>query len=137
MLNLVQLYFFMLTCSVYNNIVGLIRKGYHGCKCCGTSLKARWSKHLGNLVYDCSRVFLLEDHAYKRVAFAFNGKPKRTQRIETMTLVDWIRAYDIEKEKEFLEMFDSNREPLFDDPMFLNTYDQKMPNWDENEIYIL
>ena len=33
-----------------------------------------------------------------------------------MTLVEWIRAYEREKEKEFAEMFDSNGEPIFDDP---------------------
>ena len=53
------------------------------------------------MVYDCSRVFPLEDHPYQRVASAFNGKPKRTQRPETMTPTYWIRAYDIEKEKKF------------------------------------
>ena len=31
-----------------------------------------------------------------------------------MTSIDWIRAYDIENEKEFSEMFDSNEEPLID-----------------------
>jgi hypothetical protein len=39
-------------------------------------------------------------HPYKRVASAFNGKPKRTQKPEIMTLIDWIREYDIEKGKE-------------------------------------
>jgi hypothetical protein len=51
-------------------------------------------------VYDCLRVFLPKDHPYKRVAYAFNGKPKRTQKPEIMTVTYWIRAYDIENEKE-------------------------------------
>ena len=101
MLNLVQLHFFMLTCSIYNNVTGLITKGYHGYKCCGPSIKTAWSKHLGKLVYDSSRVLLLECRPYRRVSPTFNGKPKRTQRPKTMTPKDWIRAYDIEKEKEY------------------------------------
>ena len=88
MRNLVQLHFLMLTWPIYNNIVGIITKRYHGCKCCGPSIKARWSKHLGKPVYDCSRVFLLEDHPYGRVASCFNGKLERKQRHETMTPVD-------------------------------------------------
>jgi hypothetical protein len=51
-------------------------------------------------VYDYSRVFLPEDHPYRRVGSAFNGKPKRTWRLEIMKPADWIRAYDTEKEKE-------------------------------------
>ena len=92
MLNLVQLHFLMLTWHVCNNIVGFITKGYHGCKCCGPPIKARWSKHLGKLVYDCSMVFLLEDHPYKKVTFSFNGNQERTQRLEIITPIDWIRA---------------------------------------------
>ena len=68
-----------------------------------TSIKARWSKYLGKPVYEYSRVFPPEDHPYRRVASAFNGKQERTQRPKTMTPSDWIRAYDIEKEKYFLE----------------------------------
>ena len=98
----------MLTCFVYNNIVGLVTKGYRGRKFCGPSIKNRWSKHLGKSVYDCSKVFLSEDHPYRRVVYAFNGKQEITQRLETMTPTYWIREYDIEKEKEFLELFDSN-----------------------------
>ena len=78
-------------------------------------------------MYDYSRVFLPKDHPYKRVASAFNCKPKRTQRTKTRTPVDWIREDDTEKEKEFLESFDSNGEPLFDDPKFFETYDEKIP----------
>jgi hypothetical protein len=51
-------------------------------------------------MYNCSRVFLLEYHPYRRVAYAFNGKLQRTRRHEIMTPAGWIRAYDIEKEKE-------------------------------------
>jgi hypothetical protein len=66
-------------------------------------------------VYDYSKVFLLEDHPYTRVTFAFNGKIERTQRPEIIKLKDWIREYDTEKEKEMVESFDSNGEPVFDD----------------------
>ena len=69
-------------------------------------------------MYDFSRVFLLENNPYRRVASAFNGKPGRTEILEIMTLTDWIRAYDREKEKESVEMFNSNGEPMFDDPEF-------------------
>ena len=122
-----QLYFLTLTCSIYNNISDLLTKGYHGCKCCGTSTKVRWSKHLQKLVYNFSRVFIQEDHPYRRVASTFNGKPKRTQRTKINSLVDWIRAYDTEKENEFSEFFDLKRKPLFDDPKFLDTYVERMP----------
>jgi hypothetical protein len=70
--------FFILTCYVYVNIVGLVTKGYHGCKCFGPSTKVRWSNDIRKLVYDCSRVFLPEDHPYKGVASDSNGKPERT-----------------------------------------------------------
>jgi hypothetical protein len=69
-------------------------------------------------VYDFSRVFLPEDHPYRIDASAFNGKPKRNQRHEIMTLTYYIRAHDTEKEKEMVEWFDSNGEPMFDDPEF-------------------
>jgi hypothetical protein len=77
-------------------------------------------------VYDCSRVFLLEDSPYRRVASTFNGKPKRTQRPEIMTPAYWIRAYDMEKEKKISEFFDSNGKPLFDDLEFFDTYGEKI-----------
>ena len=80
--------FSTLTCYLYDNTTGLVTKGYHGCKCCGPSIKARLSNHPRKLMYDCSRLFLLEDHPYRRVAFAFNGKLERTRRPEIMTLVD-------------------------------------------------
>jgi hypothetical protein len=127
MLNLVQLHFLMLTWLVYNNIVVLITKRYHGCKCCGPSINDTWSKHLGKPVYDYSRVFFLEDHPYRRVASAFNGKPEITQRPKIKTSTDWIRAYDIEKEKEYSEMFDSNVGLMIDGPGFFDTYKEKMP----------
>ena len=44
-----------------------------------------------------------------------------------MTLTHWIRAYDKEKEKEIIEMFDSNGEPMFDDLEFFDTYFKKIP----------
>ena len=44
-----------------------------------------------------------------------------------MTLAHWLREYDKEKEKEIAQMFDSNGEPMFDDPEFFDTYDEIMP----------
>jgi hypothetical protein len=44
-----------------------------------------------------------------------------------MTLTDWIRAYDTKKEKEMDELFDSNGEPMFDDPECFDTYVEKIP----------
>ena len=101
---------------VYNNFADLVTKGYYGCKCFGPSLKARWSKDLRKLVYDCSRVFLPEEHPYRGTSSAFNGKRERTQRPPIMKPVEWLRAYEREKEKEFIEIFDSNGEPMLDDP---------------------
>jgi len=77
------------------NFLGLVTKGYHGCKCCGPSLKARWSNNLRKPMYDCSRVFLPEEHLYRRAISAFNGKLERlTQRPEVMTPAEWLRAYE-------------------------------------------
>ena len=103
---------------MYNNFAGLVTKGYYGCKRCGPSLKARWSNDLRNLVYDCSRVFLPEEHRYRRETYAFNGKRERTQRPPIMTLVEWLREHERENNKEFIGMFDSNVESMFDDPEF-------------------
>ena len=99
----------------YNNFVGLVTKVYYGCKCCRPSLKARWSNDLRKLVYDCFRVFLLEEHPYGRASYSFKGKRERTQRPPITTPAEWLRAYDREKEKEFIEMFNSNGKPMFDD----------------------
>jgi hypothetical protein len=44
-----------------------------------------------------------------------------------MTLVDWNRAYDTEKEKEMEELFDSYVKPMFNDPELFDTYVEKMP----------
>ena len=100
---------------VYNNFVGLVTKGYYGCKCFGHSLKARWSKDLWKPVCDFSRVFFPEEHPYRKVASAFNGKWERTQRPPITTPIEQLRAYEREKE-EFIEMFDSNGDPMFNDP---------------------
>jgi hypothetical protein len=51
-------------------------------------------------VYDFSRVFLPEQHPYKRETSAFNVKPEITQRIAIMTLEKWLREYVREKEKD-------------------------------------
>jgi hypothetical protein len=75
-------------------------------------------------VYHCLRVFRPEDHPYIRVSFYFNGKTKRNKRPEIMTLIDWNRAYSTEK-KEMEGFFDSNGEPMFDDPEFFDTYVEK------------
>ena len=42
-----------------------------------------------------------------------------------MTPAEWLRAYEREKEKEFIEIFDSNGEPMFDDLEFFDTYNEK------------
>ena len=44
-----------------------------------------------------------------------------------MTPIDWLRAYDIKKEKEISQMFDSNGEPMFDDLEFFNIIMRKFP----------
>ena len=41
-------------------------------------------------------------------------------------MTDWIRAYEREKDKETTYMFDSNGEPMFDDPEFFDTYVEKI-----------
>jgi hypothetical protein len=78
-------------------------------------------------VYNFSRVFLPEQHPYRRETSTFNGKPERTQRPAIMTPTKWLRAYEREKEKDITEMFDSNGEPMFNDPKFFNTYVEKFP----------
>jgi hypothetical protein len=78
-------------------------------------------------VYDCSRVFLPKYLPYRRVSSTFNGKSERTRRPKIMTLVYWIREYDTDKEKEIVELFDSNRETMFDDPEFFDIYVEKIP----------
>jgi hypothetical protein len=72
-------------------------------------------------------VFLPEDHPYKIATSDFNGKLERTQRPEIMTPLDWNRAYDTKKENEMAELFDSNGEPMFNDPEFIDTYVEKIP----------
>ena len=44
-----------------------------------------------------------------------------------MTPTEWLRSYEREKDKEFIEMFDSNGEPMFDDLEFFDTYVEKFP----------
>jgi hypothetical protein len=71
-------------------------------------------------------ILLLKYHPYRRVVYVFNGKLERTQRPKIMTLIYWIRAYDTKKEKEMEELFDTNGEPMFDDPEFFDTLVEKM-----------
>ena len=52
---------------------------------------------------------------------------RENQRPPITTPVEWLREYEREKEKEFIEMFDSNGEPMFDDPELFNTYVEKFP----------
>ena len=79
-------------------------------------------------VYDFSWEFLPEEQPYRRAASAFiNGKQERTQRPPIMKPIEFLRAYEREKEKEFIEMFDSNGKPMFDDPELFNTYVEKFP----------
>ena len=66
-------------------------------------------------MYDCTRVFLPEEHPYRRETSTFNGKPERTQRPTIITPAGWLKACEREKEKEITEMLDSNGEPMFDD----------------------
>jgi hypothetical protein len=82
------------TYSIYKNIVGLVTKGYHGCKCCGPSIKTRWLNDLWKLVYGWLRVFLLEDHLYRATTSSFNGKQKRTRRPEIMILTYWLKVFE-------------------------------------------
>jgi hypothetical protein len=70
--------FLKLTCYVYVIITCIITKGHHGCKCCGPSIKVRWSNDLQKTVYDCLRVFFPEEHPYRGVSYSFNGKIERT-----------------------------------------------------------
>ena len=42
-----------------------------------------------------------------------------------MTPIEWLNAYDIEK-NEFVDFLDSNMEPMFNHLEFLDTYVQKM-----------
>jgi predicted P-loop ATPase/GTPase len=51
-------------------------------------------------MYGYSRVFLLQIHPYRRVASTFNGKPEKTKRHNILSLLESLRVYDIEKEKE-------------------------------------
>jgi hypothetical protein len=43
-----------------------------------------------------------------------------------MTPTYWNRSYGTKKEKEMVELFYSNGEPMFDDPEFFDTYVEKM-----------
>ena len=42
------------------------------------------------------------------------------------TPIEWLREYEREKE-EFIEILDSNGEPMFDDLEFVDTYVEKIP----------
>ena len=77
------------SCSLYHNIAGLVTKGYHGCKHYGPSMKARWSKYLWNPVYNFSRVFLLENHYYRRNTSSLNGKPDTNPNVWNND-TDWL-----------------------------------------------
>ena len=44
-----------------------------------------------------------------------------------MTPTYRIRAYDTEKEKEMVELDDSNGETMLDDPEYFDTYVEKIP----------
>ena len=57
-------------------------------------MKARWSKYLQKQVYECSRVFFLENHADRRETSTLNGKLERTKMPKIMTPTDCLRAYD-------------------------------------------
>ena len=91
-----------LMCFIYNKIVGLVTKGFHGCKYCGPSINDRWSNNLWKRMYKYSRVFLPKEHPYRRETSAFNGKPERTQRPTIMTPAEWLRAYERERRRKRL-----------------------------------
>jgi hypothetical protein len=46
------------------------------------------------------RVFLPKDHPYRREAYDFNGKPEGNWRPNILSPIDWLRTYDINKDKE-------------------------------------
>jgi len=71
--------------------------------------------------------FHLEEHPYRRETSTFNGKPERTLMPTIVTLVECIREYKREKEKEFSEIFYSNGDPMFDDLEFFDTYAKIFP----------
>jgi len=63
-------------------------------------------------VYDFSRAFPLGKHPYKRGSSTFNGKPERTQRPAIMTLDESLKEYERQKEKEIIQMFNSDGDDL-------------------------
>ena len=78
------------------------------------------------VVHEFSRVFLLENHFYRREASIFNDKLERTQIPKIMISTNSLRAYDIEKETKTAEIFDSNGESMFDNSEFFDTHDDKI-----------
>lgn len=54
-----------------------------------------------------------------------------------MTLINWHRAYAIEKEMEIEKLFDSNGGPMFIDPKIFNNYVVQIPILMQNEICVL
>lgn len=48
------------------------------------------------------RVFLPEEHPYRRVASDFNGRRERTQMPPIMTPSEWLRSYEREMVKDFI-----------------------------------
>ena len=53
-----------------------------------------------------------------------------------MKPIDWIKAHDIEKEKEIVELFDSIVEPMFYEPKFLDVLVEKKYRWDEKKCVL-
>ena len=78
------------------------------------------------VVHEFSRVFLPENHPYRREASTFNGKLERTQIPKIMISTNSLREYDIEKDRKTVEIFYSNGEPMLDNPEFFDTHDDKM-----------
>jgi hypothetical protein len=48
-------------------------------------------------MYNYSRVFLLENHLYRREILTFNGKLEKTRRPKTMIPLDWLKAYETKR----------------------------------------
>jgi hypothetical protein len=52
-------------------------------------------------------------------------KQRECKVLAIMTPLEWLRTYEREKEKEIIEMFDSNEDPIFNDPELFYAYVEK------------
>lgn len=58
----------------YGNLSGCVVKGYHGCPICGEETQSCRLKHSRKNVYMAHRMFLPEDHPFRKQKKAFNGE---------------------------------------------------------------